>query len=623
MPVARRARSCTFWYKNIEEARKSAVLQKAHRQVDFENTIITPSPVLGVTVVGQCQGWRRYMEDRSCALKTEENGVLVIVLDGHRGEQAAEFCANTLPQAILDNVKRGVQNEQVNCVNTGSVSSGSVGISNSNTSRSNNNNYSEHSTTHALEIFSEDPNFVTRRDAFVRAFAETDAQLFDLQGGTNVYYAEPRESSSPTAPGVNSLIMSKKDDNENEALNGTYDILDPLDLPQLVDMSQKSSSKDTNNTSANDNSMNATVSSVAGSTKQRPPPSSGATAVAILVDATHITVSNLGDCRAFIIERRANTSTSTTTPSSPFFTTSSLSSSFFSSSPSSPALLGEDAGHVSLPPGVFVRNAAAAHRPTQHRREAKRLERQFGPRVLVNGRVLGTLMVTRAFGDFDVKFGMAASVDAALPENFYVSPTAVRNPHRRPPPTSNNNNNESYIHTVDGASPDAHYRYHYHDDINNISGYNNNDYDYDAEMWESPLLVSNVPHTRVWRRAQLPRPPPGGWSSTDIIPYDLIVAGSDGTWESHGATVLASRADAALQPLLQEWHQRFHNNSQKRGLLGEGGEKKEQAEFTAAIEATLKNIVTETLRAGISLFCTQHAAVPGGDNMSLALVLLL
>ncbi|ORC88164.1 putative protein phosphatase 2C [Trypanosoma theileri] len=659
MPVARRVRSCTFRYKNLEEAKNSPILPRAHRHVDFEGTVFTPPPVLGITVVGKCQGWRRVMEDRSCVLKTAENGVLAVVLDGHRGEQAAVFCANTLPQAILNNIKRGVQNEEVNDVNRMNASSGGVdgvgvvvidGNNNNNNSTSNVFNNSEE-TTHALEIFSGDPNCDTRRDAFVRAFVETDTQLFDFQGGSNLYYTEPRNLSSvipsrrefsstvpsrrelssaaPSRRELSSTVVSKADsstqrtvgtkkdddddddDDENEELSGTYGVLDSLGILETPLLNESSdalnnyddySFQNTNSSLDVEDRWKDTVSSMA-STTRRPPPSSGATAIAVHVDAKYITISNLGDCRAFIIERRADNNIT------------SLPADMLSSSLT---LLGDDAARLtsssslssSPAAGMLVRNAAVAHRPTQNRRESTRLERQFGPRVVVNGRVLGTLMVTRSFGDFDVKFGMTTNAGAAPPEGFALPPTAVQNPNRRSHPQQN----------LTSPVVNSPYRYQYHDDVNNKLGKEDG---FDEEEWESPLLVSNVPHTRVWRRAQLPRPPPGGWNSTDIIPYDLIMAGSDGTWELNSATHLANRADAALQPLLQEWYQHLNNNDNDNNNNNNNDHEEKEKEFMAVVEKTLKDVVTETLQGGIARVCSQHGGVPGGDNMSLAVVLLL
>ncbi|KEG06242.1 hypothetical protein DQ04_15061010, partial [Trypanosoma grayi] len=108
----------------------------------------------------------------------------------------------------------------------------------------------------------------------------------------------------------------------------------------------------------------------------------------------------------------------------------------------------------------------------------------------------------------------------------------------------------------------------------------------------------------------IPPPPPTGWVEGNVVPYDLVVVGSDGTWELQCIAHVAARVDEVVQPLLLE-------------RPSADATAKAQEEFNAAVEKALQKVILDTLRKGGATFCCPKAIAPGGDNMSLALMLLL
>ncbi|KEG07213.1 hypothetical protein DQ04_10551040, partial [Trypanosoma grayi] len=156
--VKGRIRGCAFRYKDLEEAKNSAVLTKPHRQVDFGTMVVTPRPVAAISVAGWCQGWRKRMED-TCRLACTAQGAFAVVLDGHRGEEAAQFCGDLLSSVILEYTAAVVEQETA---------------AEATKARDTDNGL-------AVELPADDPHAVVRREMFLRAFMEVDAQLYDEQ----------------------------------------------------------------------------------------------------------------------------------------------------------------------------------------------------------------------------------------------------------------------------------------------------------------------------------------------------------------------------------------------------------------------------------------------------------
>ncbi|EPY17401.1 hypothetical protein STCU_10641 [Strigomonas culicis] len=182
--------------------------------------------------------------------------------------------------------------------------------------------------------------------------------------------------------------------------------------------------------------------------------------------------------------------------------------------------------------------------------------------IAPTARVRGTLAVTRAFGDYDIKLSVPDPAGGRmLRDGAMLSPQDT------------------------WGTPLG-----------------------DTEPLMSPLVVGNVPEVHTYRRGA-PAPAGGARPRAEDAPepYDLLVAGCDGVWELESIAQIAERADNALQPLL---HARW-----RAGVTTEV--------WWHTLEAAMHAVITETLQNAIAMSCTPDGKAPGGDNVSLLLTLLL
>lgn len=125
-----------------------------------------------VSAGGMVQGWRKTMEDRLVLGVVREEydygrrvGAFAVILDGHRGSEAAELASHELPKLLLRRL--GEAPFVPLPLETGEGSA------------------------HATELASTDALWQQRYHIFVDAFAEMDVKIFEAQGGTDTFPIEP------------------------------------------------------------------------------------------------------------------------------------------------------------------------------------------------------------------------------------------------------------------------------------------------------------------------------------------------------------------------------------------------------------------------------------------------